>query len=97
MEGSSAAGWGRGVSYKHGGWGGQLMEAGTLQRLLPGPSHASLALADSSVPAAAAAAPPRTHIRKAWPLSAPCAADDNHIDIPVPDFTYACYPETRYK
>lgn len=23
--------------------------------------------------------------------------DDHHIDIPVPDFTYGCYPEARYK
>ena len=23
-------------------------------------------------------------------------ADDNHSDIPVPDFTYYCYPEARY-
>lgn len=24
------------------------------------------------------------------------ATDNDHSDIPVPDFTYACYPETRY-
>ena len=30
-------------------------------------------------------------------VSAAFPADDNMIDIPVPDFTYVCYPETRYK
>ncbi|KAL4418909.1 hypothetical protein ABPG77_004062 [Micractinium sp. CCAP 211/92] len=29
------------------------------------------------------------------PAFAMCT-DDNHSDIPVPDFTYYCYPETRY-
>jgi protein glucosyltransferase len=23
--------------------------------------------------------------------------DDQHVDIPVPDFTFGCYPETRYR
>ena len=23
--------------------------------------------------------------------------DDSHIDIPIPDFTYGCYPETQYQ
>lgn len=25
------------------------------------------------------------------------STDPDHIDIPIPDFTYACYPETKYK
>ena len=30
-------------------------------------------------------------------LPLPRPADSQHSDIPVPDFTYNCYPETRYK
>ena len=33
-----------------------------------------------------------------YPPCLPCLpADSQHSDIPVPDFTYNCYPETRYK
>ena len=30
-------------------------------------------------------------------VHAPPPADNDHTDIPVPDFTYKCYPEARYK
>jgi hypothetical protein len=30
------------------------------------------------------------------PVPAPLPADDAHSDIPVPDHTFACYPEARY-
>lgn len=42
---------------------------------------------------------PRPAPRRAHPAlnpAAPSPADDNHSDIPVPDFTFYCYPETRY-
>eukprot|EP00887_Chlorella_sp_A99_P000462 scaffold17.g462.t1 len=33
-----------------------------------------------------------------WRLPAfALCTDDDHTDIPVPDFTFTCYPETRYK
>ena len=57
--------------------------------------HAIFIACRSPVPAAGALLP-----RPCMPaLTCLClqSADSDHTDIPVPDFTYGCYPEARYK